>query len=159
MSSNKAARSSRRHLARLTVVRQMRIYKQDLTNTWAVKHPGKFRKSHSMNCGRSHCMLCVNPRRTWNRVTLQELIADEAFSYAMREVQQMRKIVINGKTVEVEADNITYEDVVRLAGMREGVVYTVVHDDRMNRAGHLFPGQSIPCSDTLRIDISFTGNA
>ena len=159
MSSNKAVRSSRRYVNSLVVAGQMRIYKQDLTNTWAVKHPGKFRKSHSMNCGRSHCMLCVNPRRTWNRVTLQEISADEAFSYEMREVQYMRKIIINGKPVEVDSDSVTYEDVVRLAGMREGVVYTVVHDDRVTRAGHLFPGQSIPCSDTLRIDICHTGDA
>lgn len=32
----------------------------------------RFHKRKAMNCGRPRCMLCGNPRRTWNQKTMQE---------------------------------------------------------------------------------------
>ena len=37
-----------------------------------VDQPHKFVKHHAMNCGRPGCMLCSNPRRTFNELTIQE---------------------------------------------------------------------------------------
>lgn len=37
-----------------------------------VNEPHKFAKHHAMNCGNSRCMICSNPRRTWNELTIQE---------------------------------------------------------------------------------------
>ena len=37
-----------------------------------VKEYHRYAKHHAMNCGRPHCMLCANPRRTWQEKTIQE---------------------------------------------------------------------------------------
>ena len=37
-----------------------------------VKEYHRYAKHHAMNCGRPHCMLCTNPRRTWGEKTMQE---------------------------------------------------------------------------------------
>jgi hypothetical protein len=34
--------------------------------------PHRFAKHHAMDCGNPGCMLCSNPRRTWNELTIQE---------------------------------------------------------------------------------------
>ena len=83
MSSNKIKRSARRYRNWLETRNQIRIYKFDTTNTWPVTVPGRYRKHHATNCGNSGCMLCVNPRRTWGRLTLKERSADKAFSYEL----------------------------------------------------------------------------
>ena len=38
----------------------------------SVEEPHKFAKHHAMDCGNPGCMLCGNPRRTWNELTIQE---------------------------------------------------------------------------------------
>ena len=37
-----------------------------------VKEPHRLAKHHAMDCGNPGCMLCSNPRRTWNELTIQE---------------------------------------------------------------------------------------
>ena len=37
-----------------------------------IKDAHKFTKQHAMNCGNPKCMLCANPRKTFNELTLQE---------------------------------------------------------------------------------------
>jgi hypothetical protein len=37
-----------------------------------VKEYHRYAKHHAMNCGRPHCLLCANPRRTWREKTIQE---------------------------------------------------------------------------------------
>jgi 7-cyano-7-deazaguanine synthase in queuosine biosynthesis len=37
-----------------------------------IKDAHKFAKQHAMNCGNPKCMLCANPRKTFNELTLQE---------------------------------------------------------------------------------------
>ena len=34
--------------------------------------PHRFAKHHAMDCGNPGCMLCSNPRRAWNELTIQE---------------------------------------------------------------------------------------
>jgi hypothetical protein len=37
-----------------------------------VSEPHKFAKRHAMNCGNSDCVMCGNPRKTFNELTAQE---------------------------------------------------------------------------------------
>ena len=37
-----------------------------------VKEPHKFAKHHAMNCGNPDCVMCGNPRKTFNELTAQE---------------------------------------------------------------------------------------
>jgi len=37
-----------------------------------IKDAHKFAKQHAMNCGNPKCILCANPRKTFNELTLQE---------------------------------------------------------------------------------------
>jgi hypothetical protein len=37
-----------------------------------VKEPHKFAKRHAMNCGNPDCVMCGNPRKTFNELTAQE---------------------------------------------------------------------------------------
>ena len=37
-----------------------------------VKEPHKFAKHHAMDCGQPGCVMCGNPRKTFNELTLQE---------------------------------------------------------------------------------------
>ncbi len=61
-------------------MRQVRIAK---AHGITVKEYHRYAKHHAMNCGRPHCMLCTNPRRTWREKTIQEqkfekqIIADQ----------------------------------------------------------------------------------
>ena len=42
-----------------------------------VKEYHRYAKHHAMNCGRPHCLLCGNPRRTWREKTIQEKRAEQ----------------------------------------------------------------------------------
>ena len=37
-----------------------------------IKEPHKFAKHHAMDCGQPGCVLCGNPRKTFNELTTQE---------------------------------------------------------------------------------------
>ena len=37
-----------------------------------VSEPHKFAKRHAMNCGNPNCVMCGNPRKTFNELTTQE---------------------------------------------------------------------------------------
>jgi hypothetical protein len=37
-----------------------------------VREPHKFAKHHAMNCGNPDCVMCGNPRKTFNELTAQE---------------------------------------------------------------------------------------
>jgi hypothetical protein len=37
-----------------------------------VEEPHKFAKHHAMNCGNPKCVMCGNPRKTFNELTQQE---------------------------------------------------------------------------------------
>ena len=37
-----------------------------------VQEPHKFAKRHALNCGNPDCVMCGNPRKTFNELTTQE---------------------------------------------------------------------------------------
>jgi hypothetical protein len=37
-----------------------------------IDEPHKFAKRHAMNCGNPNCVMCANPRKTFNEKTIQE---------------------------------------------------------------------------------------
>jgi hypothetical protein len=41
-------------------------------NNKVLEQPHRLAKHHAMDCGNPGCMLCGNPRRTWNELTIQE---------------------------------------------------------------------------------------
>jgi hypothetical protein len=49
--------------------RQARIAKQHLMD---VTSEHRFAKSHAMNCGNPKCHMCMNPRKAFGNVTIQE---------------------------------------------------------------------------------------
>jgi hypothetical protein len=61
--------SRRRHKTDIAIARQLRIAK---TYGVPVKDPHKFAKHHAMNCGNPKCVMCGNPRKTFNELTQQE---------------------------------------------------------------------------------------
>jgi hypothetical protein len=61
--------SRRRHKTDIAIARQIRIAK---TYGVPVKDPHKFAKHHAMNCGNPKCVMCSNPRKTFNELTQQE---------------------------------------------------------------------------------------
>jgi len=55
-------------------IRQVRIAK---AHGITVKEYHRYAKHHVMNCGRPHCLLCANPRKTWREKTIQERRAEQ----------------------------------------------------------------------------------
>jgi hypothetical protein len=51
------------------VKKQVRIAKE---HGVPIKDAHKFAKQHVMNCGNPQCVMCANPRKTFNQSTLQE---------------------------------------------------------------------------------------
>ena len=51
------------------VKKQVRIAKE---HGVPIKDAHKFTKQHVMNCGNPNCVMCSNPRKTFNQSTLQE---------------------------------------------------------------------------------------
>lgn len=65
---------------RSATIRQVRIAQ---AHGITVKEYHRYAKHHAMNCGRPHCMLCANPRRTWGEKTMQE----KRFEQQLQETQ------------------------------------------------------------------------
>lgn len=66
--------SRRRYRDETNIKKQVKIAKQNglTSKDRAVKEPHRLAKRHAMNCGRPGCMMCSNPRKTFNQVTTQE---------------------------------------------------------------------------------------
>ena len=56
------------------IKRQVKIAK---AHGQPVTEPHKFAKHHAMDCGRSGCMLCGNPRKIFKELTIQERRFDQ----------------------------------------------------------------------------------
>jgi len=80
MSSNKYQKALRRYRDYLAIARQLSICYYSPSEP-VVKQPGRFRKHHANNCGRSMCMMCSNPRKTWKRKTLAEIRVLQQLKY------------------------------------------------------------------------------
>jgi hypothetical protein len=61
--------SQRRLRDESAVKKQTRIAK---AHGVPVEEPHKFAKHHAMDCGNPGCMMCGNPRKTFNELTAQE---------------------------------------------------------------------------------------
>ncbi len=61
--------SQRRLRDESAVKKQSRIAK---AHGIPVQEPHKFAKHHAMNCGNPDCVMCGNPRKTFNELTAQE---------------------------------------------------------------------------------------
>ena len=73
MSSNKLSAQLNRHHNTRIVNYYVSLAESRYNDTNpSAKAKGKWRKHNPFNCGRSRCMLCGNPRKHWNRITLNE---------------------------------------------------------------------------------------
>jgi hypothetical protein len=56
------------------IKKQVKIAKQNgLTDQdKSIKEPNRLSKHHAMDCGNPGCMMCGNPRKTFNELTTQE---------------------------------------------------------------------------------------
>jgi hypothetical protein len=66
---DKVKHSRRISKTRDAEIRQVRIAR---AHGITVKEYHRYAKHHAMNCGRSFCLLCGNPRRVWREKTIQE---------------------------------------------------------------------------------------
>jgi len=66
--------SRRRHKNDIAVARQVRIAKQHGLGFYdkTIKEPHRLAKHHAMDCGQPGCLMCGNPRKTFNELTQQE---------------------------------------------------------------------------------------
>ena len=54
------------------VKKQCKILKQSCSKHWMLNEPHRFAKIKSMNCGNPNCIFCMNPRKSFNTLTIQE---------------------------------------------------------------------------------------
>ena len=71
--------SLRRHNTDVKIAKQVKIARaRGLTDQdQAVQQPHRMAKHHAMDCGRSGCMLCGNPRKLFKEPTVQERRFDQ----------------------------------------------------------------------------------
>ena len=71
------------------------------------------------------------------------------------------KILINGSPHEIQGPNVTYEDVLRLAGRTMGasVVYYAPRHGDMRRRGTLYAGKSVMAEEGMVFSAVHAGNA
>lgn len=74
MSYDKATRATRRQRNRVKVRKQVSIFYfyNEKAEVLSAKQRGRMVKHKALNCGRSGCTMCVNPRRVFGHVTLAE---------------------------------------------------------------------------------------
>jgi hypothetical protein len=61
--------SKRIHQKEVSVKKQVHIAEQFGLD---VKTPHKYAKHHALNCGNPKCIMCANPRKTFEELTIQE---------------------------------------------------------------------------------------
>jgi len=66
---DKLKNTKRRHADETAVKKQTKIAKSAGSD---VSEPHRFAKRHAMNCGNPNCVMCGNPRKTFNELTPQE---------------------------------------------------------------------------------------
>ena len=92
MSQDKNARRVRRDKARKQIKRQLRIvqfyYSPSIPDAFGTKPKGAWRKQNALNCGRSGCCVCCNPRRIFKTVTLHEQRIEQALKQDLEALYQ-----------------------------------------------------------------------
>ncbi|QTH80429.1 hypothetical protein PA10_00231 [Pseudomonas phage pPa_SNUABM_DT01] len=81
MSYDKVSKRLKRHQDAVAVNQQLAICK--FHEAVVTEPSGVFRKRHALNCGRSKCFLCSNPRRRFKAITLPERRVNEAMKYEL----------------------------------------------------------------------------
>jgi hypothetical protein len=66
---DKIKHSKRLHDDETKVQKQVRIAK---AYGVPIKEPHKLAKSHALNCGNPNCVMCMNPRKSFKELTIQE---------------------------------------------------------------------------------------
>ena len=63
-----------KHSRRISKTRDAEIRQVQIARAHgiSVRELHRYAKHHAMNCGRPHCMMCSNPRRTLGEKTIQE---------------------------------------------------------------------------------------
>jgi hypothetical protein len=69
---DKLKNSKRRYKDDVAIKKQIRIAKSHRVDTTYTEQPHRFAKHHVLNCGNPNCVLCSNPRKTFNELTFQE---------------------------------------------------------------------------------------
>jgi hypothetical protein len=69
---DKIKHSRRLHQEEAAIKKQVKIAKTNGLTNKDIKEPHRLAKHHAMNCGDPKCVMCSNPRRTWNELTMQE---------------------------------------------------------------------------------------
>jgi hypothetical protein len=72
------------------------------------------------------------------------------------------KIKVNGRDIELPKGKITYDDIVKWAGGRPGVLYSITFSkafDNHKHEGTIVPGEELLISDGTRISCYHTGAA
>jgi hypothetical protein len=83
-----------------------------------VSQPHKFAKRHAMNCGNPNCVMCMNPRKSFNELTTQE-------KRLFQDVDKMTDKHSNGiKTDELEGDDLTRSLIEDEIAILESMMYT-----------------------------------
>lgn len=72
-------RARRRRLTTNAINKQKRIAKLSTWNHKITNQPHRWAKHHAMDCGRTKCIVCGNPRRTWKQKTLKEKQIENTF--------------------------------------------------------------------------------
>lgn len=70
--AEKSKNALRRFRDETVIKKQLKIAKQHNFDKDILKEPHRFHKHHAMDCGNPGCMLCGNPRKTFNELTAQE---------------------------------------------------------------------------------------
>ena len=69
---DKFKNSKRRLKDENAVKKQTKIGKQYGMSNKEITQPHRLAKRHAMNCGNPNCVMCANPRKTFNELTQQE---------------------------------------------------------------------------------------
>lgn len=60
------------------IKKQINIGRMYYVNNIAIKEPHRNAKHNILNCGSPHCIMCANPRKTFNQKTKQEIIFENS---------------------------------------------------------------------------------
>jgi hypothetical protein len=80
-----------------------------------ISQPHKFAKRHAMNCGNPNCVMCMNPRKSFNELTQQE-------KRLFQDVERVTDRHSNGLKLE-EDDSLSRSLIEDEIAMLESMIY------------------------------------
>ena len=85
---------------------------------------------------------------------------EERLRVMEEEANKVAALIVNGVSVETKKSEVSYEDLVRLAGLQEGRVYSAVYSRAADdRSGSLIPGGFVKVADGTVFTIMDTSSA